>query len=43
MLKRVREDKAIPLVAIVMIATLVLGVVVNALPALMIPTAVRGF
>jgi hypothetical protein len=42
-LKRVSEDKAIPLAAIVMIAALFLGVIVNALPALMIPTSVRGF
>jgi hypothetical protein len=43
LLKRVSEDKGIPLVAVVMIATLVLGVLVNALPALMIPTTLRGF
>jgi hypothetical protein len=41
--KRVPEDKAIPFVAIVLIAAIVLGVLVNALAALMIPTAVRGF
>jgi hypothetical protein len=43
LLKRVPEDKAIPLVAVVMIATLFLGVLVYALPALLIPTTVRGF
>lgn len=42
-LKRVPEDKAVPFVAIVLIAAIVLGVVVNVLAALMIPTAVRGF
>jgi hypothetical protein len=42
-LKRVPEDKAIPLFAIVMIAALFLGVLVSALPALLIPTTVRGF
>jgi hypothetical protein len=41
--KRVSEDKAIPFVAIVLIAAIVLGVVVNALAALMIPTTMRGF
>jgi hypothetical protein len=43
LLKRVSEDKGIALVAIVMIAALFLGVMVNALPALMIPATVRGF
>jgi Yip1 domain len=42
-LKRVPEDKAIPFVAIVLIAAIVLGVLVNAVAALMIPTTVRGF
>lgn len=42
-LKRVSEDKAVPFVAIVLIAAIVLGVVVNVLAALMIPTTVRGF
>jgi hypothetical protein len=42
-LKRVSEDKAVPFVAIVLIAAIVLGVLVNALAALMIPTTVRGF
>jgi hypothetical protein len=41
--KRITEDKAVPFVAIVLIAALVLGVVVNGLAALMIPTTVRGF
>jgi hypothetical protein len=42
-MKRVAEEKAIPFVAIVLIAAIVLGVLVNALAALMIPTTVRGF
>lgn len=42
-LKRVPEDKAVPFVAVVLIAAIVLGVVVSALAALMIPTSVRGF
>jgi hypothetical protein len=42
-LKRVSEDKAVPFVAIILIAAIVLGVLVNALAALMIPTSVRGF
>lgn len=42
-LKRMPEDKAVPFVAIVLIAAIVLGVLVNALAALMIPTSVRGF
>jgi Yip1-like protein len=42
-LKRVPEDKAVPFVAIVLIAAIVLGVLVSALAALMIPTTVRGF
>jgi hypothetical protein len=41
--KRVSEDKAIPFVAIVLIAAIVLSVVVSALAALMIPTTMRGF
>jgi hypothetical protein len=42
-LKRVSEDKAVPFVAIVLIAAIVFGVLVNTLAALMIPTSVRGF
>jgi archaellum component FlaG (FlaF/FlaG flagellin family) len=42
-LKRVSEDKAVPFVAIILIAAIVLGVLVKALAALMIPTSVRGF
>lgn len=42
-LKRVPEDKAVPFVAVVLIAAIVFGVIVNILAALMIPTTVRGF
>jgi hypothetical protein len=42
-IKRVPEDKAVPYVVVVLIAAIVLAVIVNALAALMIPTAVRGF
>ena len=41
--KRISEDKAVPFVALVLIAAIVLGVVLNILAALMIPTTVRGF
>ena len=42
-LKQVPDEKAVPFVAIVLIAAIVLGVLVSALAALMIPTTVRGF